>query len=50
MYDLNDLNPDVMRSEIAYRNERLGIARRVAGGSITRRLRSRQPKAPAPTR
>jgi hypothetical protein len=50
MYDLNDLNPDVMRSELAYRNERLGITRRVAGTALTRRLRSRQHKATSATR
>ena len=39
MYELNDLNPDVMRAELAYRRERLSAGRRAASTGRGRWLR-----------
>lgn len=47
MYELNDLNPDVMRAELAYRRERLGADRRAASTGVGRWLRTRHPPARA---
>lgn len=42
MYELNDLNPDVMRAELAYRRERLAAERRLTARSVVRRTRRRR--------
>ena len=43
MYELNDLNPDVMRAELAYRRDRLTTDRRRTASTIVRRIRRREP-------
>lgn len=42
MYELNDLNPDVMRAELAYRRERLAAERRLTPRGVSRRIRRRR--------
>ena len=49
MYELNDLNPDVMRAELAYRRDRLGAEHRVARTGRGRWLRLRRHPAPGQT-
>ena len=47
MYELNDLNPDVMRAEVAYRRERLQADYRVTSSGLGRWLRTRRLPAEA---
>jgi hypothetical protein len=42
MHELNDLNPDVMRAELAYRRERLAAERRLTASGVARRIRRRR--------
>jgi hypothetical protein len=50
MYELNDLNPDVMRAELAYRRDRLSAETRPVRAGVGRRLRIRRHAGPAETR
>lgn len=47
MYELNDLNPDVMRAELAYRLERLRTEHRPSRTGVAQRLRTRRHHAAA---
>ncbi len=50
MYGLNDMNPDIMRAELAYRRERLTAEHAVIPTGVGRWLRARRRSSARHTR